>query len=44
MTLRAERNVIIDSGSTINILDKNNFNSMMPQPVLEKSSTKINPY
>ena len=41
-----EINVIIDSGSTINILDENSFDSIMPQPKLEKekSSTKIYPY
>ena len=36
-----EINVIIDYGSTINILDENIFNSTMPQPKIEKSSTKI---
>ena len=39
-----EINVIIDSGSTINILDEDSFHSIMPQPKLEKSSTKIYPY
>ena len=37
-----EINVIIDSGSTINMLDGNSFDSIMPQPKLEKSSTIIN--
>ena len=39
-----EINVIIDSGSIINILDENSFHSIIPQPKLEKSSTKIYPY
>ena len=37
-----EINVIIDSGSAINMLDGNSFDSIMPQPKLEKSSTIIN--
>ena len=36
-----EMNVIIDSGSIINILDENSFDSIIPKPKLEKSSTKI---
>ena len=39
-----EINVIIDSGSTTNILDENSFDSIMSQPKLEISSTKIYPY
>ena len=31
-----EINVIIDCGSTINILDKNSFHSIITQPKLEK--------
>ena len=37
-------NVIIDSGSTISMLDENSFDSIIPKPKLEKSSTKIYPY
>ena len=37
-------NVIIDSGSTISILDENSFDSIIPKPKIEKSSTKIYPY
>ena len=36
--------VIIDSGSTINILHEKSFDSIMSQQKLEKSSTKIYPY
>ena len=31
-------------GSTSNMLDENSFDSIMPQPKLDKSSTKIYPY
>ena len=31
-----EINVIIDSGSTVNILDENSFHSIITQPKLEK--------
>ena len=37
-------NVILDYGSTINILDENSFNSIIIKLKLEKSSTKIYPY
>ena len=33
-------NVIIDSDSTINILDENSFDSIMPQPKLEDDQPK----
>ena len=35
--------VIIDSGSTINILDENSFKLIKPQPTVTKSKTKIYP-
>ena len=37
-------NVILGSGSTINILDEKSFNSIIIKLKLEKSSTKIYPY
>ena len=36
--------IIIDSGSTINILDEQSFNLIIPQPKIEHSKTKIHPY
>ena len=36
--------IIIDSGSTINILDEQSFNLIIPQPKIEHSKTKIYPY
>ena len=36
--------MLIDSGSTANILDKTTFNQLVPQPVLKPSTAQIFPY
>ena len=37
-------NIIIDSGSTVNILDESTYNQLNPKPILCSTSTKIFPY
>ena len=39
-----EFNLLIDSGSTINILDEKHFSKLRPSPVLKPSKTRIYPY
>lgn len=36
--------ILVDSGSTLNILDSKTFKKIVPAPKLEKCSTKIYPY
>ena len=37
-------NLLIDSGSTLNLLDDDSYNNLNPIPQLSESDTKIYPY
>ena len=36
--------VLIDSGASVNLLDKHTYDNLIPRPALKKTSVKIYPY
>ena len=36
--------VLIDSGASVNLLDKHTYDNLIPRPALKKTSFKIYPY